>query len=96
MDNFDLKNYLVENKVTTNSKILSENSLGLTGLAANAADEFLQATENGIGPAEFVKAMFKHYRAFYGDDLQDEGVFYEATPEDEALLKAIGEQDLLA
>ena len=96
MDNFNLKKYLVENKVTRNSRMIKENSLDFTGLAANAAEEFLQAAENGIGPARFVKAMFKHYRNFYGNNLQDEGIFYEVDPEDEALLKAIGEQDLLA
>jgi len=93
MDNFDLKKHLIENKVTTNSKMREAKSLSL---ATRAAAEFLHATSNGIGPAEFVKAMFKLYREEFGADLQDEGVFYEYSSEDEALLRAIGEEDLLA
>jgi hypothetical protein len=93
MDNFNLKKYLVENKVTTNSKMREERSVSL---ASGAAAEFLHAMENGVSPAEFVKAMFKLYREEFGADLEEEGVFYEYSPEDEALLRAIGEEDLLA
>jgi hypothetical protein len=39
MENFDLKNFLIENKLTTNSKLLSEqvDEVNWKGLAAGAA-----------------------------------------------------------
>jgi len=96
MDNFDLKKYLVENKVTTNSKTVNEGSKNpFAGLAGKAAKEFIHASENGVGPARFVKAMFQNYREWFGEALEEEGTFYEYTPQDAALLRAIGEEDLL-
>jgi hypothetical protein len=59
------------------------------------AEEFIAAAENGVGIADYLKGVFANYNKFYGDALEDEGIFYEYTPEDKAILRAIGRSDLL-
>ena len=59
------------------------------------AEEFIAAAENGVGIADYLKGLFANYNKFYGDALEDEGIFYEFTSEDKAILRAIGRSDLL-
>ena len=49
MDNFDLKKYLVENKVTTNSKMLTEEEGNFFAEFAEAYNTFLQ---DSVSPEE--------------------------------------------
>ena len=89
-NNFNLKKFLVENKLTTNSRVLKED-MGVSP----ATEEFIKAAEMGEGIADFLKKLFQEYDSFYGEDLEDEGIFYETTPADRAILRAIGRTDLI-
>ena len=89
-NNFNLKKFLVENKLTTNSRVLNED-MGISP----STEEFIKAAEMGEGIADFLKKLFQEYDSFYGEDLEDEGIFYETTPADRAILKAIGRTDLI-
>jgi len=85
MDNFDLKKFLVENKLTTNSRSLNEN------LATQSAQEYLKADSNGVSIAEFVKAMIDQAAEFNGE----EAIYYDLDPASRDILKAIGRTDLI-
>jgi hypothetical protein len=98
---FDLRKFLNENKLTRAGRALNENEVPTNEAMNNygggdkGANEFIAAAENGVGIADYLKGVFANYNNFYGDALQDEGIFYEYTPEDEAILRAIGRSDLL-
>mgnify|MGYP000299942666 CR=1 FL=1 len=84
-NNFNLKKFLVENKLTTNSRVLKE------GLASNATQEYLHADSNGVSIAEFVKAIIDGAAEFN----QDEAMYYDLDPASQSILKAIGREDLI-
>ena len=73
MANFDLRNFLTENKLTRVSKTLNEN-LNFSG-GEKAAEEFDIDANNGVGIADFLKSMLGHYERIAGE----EAVFYELT-----------------
>ena len=83
---FDLKKFLVENKLTENSRNLNEN-----GLAGAAIQEFLNADSNGVTIAEFVKAMIDGAAATLGDEAE----YYDLDEASMSILKAIGREDLI-
>lgn len=66
------------------------------GLGSKAAQEFIEAAENGVGIEEFIESMLADYKEYYGNTLEDEGLFQEASPEDIAIFKAAGHSDLVA
>ena len=84
MANFDLRNFLTENKLTRVSKTLNEN-LNFSG-GEKAAEEFDIDANNGVGIADFLKSMLGHYERIAGE----EAVFYELSSEDAAILKMLG------
>ena len=48
-DNFDLKKFLVENKLTTNSKLVNEQADHVSPMVVKAYKEYLQAKKEGDG-----------------------------------------------
>lgn len=56
------------------------------GGGEQAAEEFSRDSEMGVGIADFIKGMLSHYEKMTGE----EGVFYEVSPEDAAILKMLG------
>jgi hypothetical protein len=69
-NNFDLKKFLVENKLTKNSKLLKENTQGFDALM-DAVDDYIdpshpdherlaQAVENALHNAEIDTLEFSH------------------------------------
>jgi hypothetical protein len=54
MDNFDLKKYLVENKVTRNSSI-SENTKNTLGVGDNITNDMWIEDQHSIQPVKIVK-----------------------------------------
>lgn len=83
-NNFNLKKFLTENKLTTNSRNLQEQ------LGIKATQEYLDADSNGVSIAEFVKAIIDGAAEFN----QDEAMYYDLDPASQAILKAIGREDL--
>ena len=80
MKNFDLKKFLIENR-----KSINEN------LAAQATQEFIDADNNGVSIAEFVKAMIDGAAEFN----QEEAKYHDLDKASEVILKAVGRQDLI-
>lgn len=80
MKNFDLKKFLIESK-----KPIKEN------IAPQATQEFIEAINNGVSIAEFVKAMIDGDAEFN----QEEAKYYDLDKASEVILKAVGRQDLI-
>lgn len=83
MDNFDLKKYLVENKVTTNSRILTENtdpSLMIVGDPEQMdrySELFKVKTEDGK------EEMYRYYES-NDENYSDEEAFLKFTNDDQS------------
>lgn len=91
-NNFDLKKFLVENKLTENSRFAQQSvSEAGGGLASAATQEFLDADSNGVSIAEFVKAMIDGA----AEEMGEEAEYYDLDRASMTILKAIGRQDLI-
>jgi len=82
MKNFDLRKFINESKT---SKDLNEN------IAPQATQEFIEAINNGVSIAEFVKAIIDGAAEFN----QEEAVYHDLDDASEVILKAVGRQDLI-
>jgi len=80
MNNFDLRKFIAENR-----KPIKEN------IAPQATEEFIEAINNGVSIAEFVKAMIDGDAEFN----QEEAKYYDLDKASEVILKAVGRQDLI-
>jgi len=82
MKNFDLRKFINESKT---SKDLNEN------IAPQATQEFIEAINNGVSIAEFVKAMIDGDAEFN----QEEAKYYDLDKASEDILRAVGREDLI-
>ena len=102
MDNFDLKKYLVENKVTTNSKMVTEAGFispeGDLHIEDGENTELGYAVENALdsrnlsdiemGPDVFAESLLEYFTDFDPTFRQPPGMFKGDTLEDEVIATA--------
>ena len=102
MDNFDLKKYLVENKITTNSKMVTEAGFispeGDLHIDDGENTELGYAVENALdswnlsdiemGPDVFAESLLEYFTDFDPTFRQPRGMFKGDTLEDEVIATA--------
>ena len=91
-DNFDLRKYLAENKLTRNSRLIKKEAEGSSW--DSELSSLQDALSNGMSVTEWMSAILSKYRSMAQSEPENY-MFAEPSSEDVQLLKLLGFKDLI-